>query len=56
MVGDVVMWLGRIVSLLPQLVDLWTAAKTKDPSFELEAQLALTRAIKDAQAREEIGG
>lgn len=48
-------WLLRVVSILPEFVRLWDAAKSSDPHEELEAQLALTRKIKDRQAREEIG-
>lgn len=55
MVAEIAMWLGRVVSVLPQIVDLWHAVRIRDPRLELESQLALTRAIKDAQAREEIG-
>lgn len=54
--SEVLVWFERIVSFLPQLIGLWNAARAKDPRQELEASLALVRAMKDRQAREEIGG
>lgn len=48
-------WLGRIGSVLPELVAFWEAIRSKDENAELEAQLALTRKVKDRQAAEEIG-
>jgi hypothetical protein len=47
-------WLGRVTAILPQLIQLWNAAKAADPKQELEAQLALTRAVKDQQAKESL--
>ena len=55
MIGEVATWLGRILAVLPELIGLWEAAKTPDPKDHLNASLALVRAIKDKQAREEIG-
>lgn len=55
MISEIAMWLDRILSVVPELVGLWDAAKTNDPQQELQAQLDLTRAIKDRQAKEEIG-
>jgi hypothetical protein len=52
---EIGIWLARIATLLPELIGLWEAAKAEDPQRELQAQLALTRAIKDRQARETIG-
>lgn len=55
-VQEVSLWIGRILTIIPEVIKLWDAAKVGDAQQELEAQLALTRAIKDRQAREEIGG
>ena len=55
MIPEVMTWLTRILAVLPQLVGLWHAAAAKDPRGELEASLALVRAIKDRQALESIG-
>ena len=55
MIGEVATWLGRILAVLPELIGLWEAAKTPDPKDHLNASLALVRAMKDRQAREEIG-
>jgi len=55
-VSEVALWFERVLGLLPQLIGLWDAAKAKDPQQELAAQLDLTRAIKDRQAKEEISG
>lgn len=56
MMSEVGIWLARILSILPELMHLWEAAKTNDPHQELEAALAVVRATKDRQAREEIPG
>ncbi len=55
MTSEVATWIGRILSFLPELMGLWEAVKVKDPRGELDAQLALMRAMKDRQAAEEIG-
>jgi hypothetical protein len=54
-VDDVVVWLGRIVKFLPELIGLWQAAKDPNPQAHLNASLALVRKMKDAQAAEEMG-
>lgn len=56
MISEVGMWIGRILAVLPELMGLWEAAKQPDPKQHLDASLALVRKIKDAQAREQIGG
>ncbi len=55
MLTEIGIWLARIASFLPELIGLWEAAKADNPQQELQAQLNLTRAIKDRQAREQIG-
>lgn len=52
--SEVAKWLERIVFLLPSLMGLWNAARSGNTKAELDAQLALTRAIKDRQARETL--
>jgi len=54
-IPEVMTWLTRILAVLPQLVGLWQATSANDPRGELEASLALVRAIKDRQALESIG-
>lgn len=54
--AEILLWLGRIVTVLPALAELWQAVDDKDDKAQLEAALALVRAIKDREAREEIGG
>lgn len=49
-------WLVRLGALLPQLIGLWEASKQPDPQDQLEASLALVRAMQDVRAREEIAG
>lgn len=55
MIGEVGIWLARIVGFLPELIGLWEAAKTPSPSGQLDASLALVRKMQDVRAREEIG-
>lgn len=52
---ELLVWLGRIVTLLPFVKQLWEATAAKDQKRQLEAQLALVRAMEDEQAREELG-
>lgn len=54
--SDVLLWLGRIITLVPALEALWEAARAGTPEQELAAALELVRAIKTQQAREEIDG
>jgi hypothetical protein len=53
-VGEVTLWLERIVSVLGQVIGLWQAAKKGDPADELAASLELVRAMKRRQALEEL--
>ena len=53
-VGEVTLWLERIVSVLGQVIGLWHAAKKGDPADELAASLELVRAVKRRQALEEL--
>lgn len=55
MIPEIVMWLERLVSLLPTIIRLWDASRAGDTRAELEASLALVREIKDRQAWEDIG-
>lgn len=48
-------WIGRVLDLLPAIAKLWEAVDADDEDLTLEAQLDLTRAMKDRQARETIG-
>jgi hypothetical protein len=53
-VGEVTLWLERIVSVLGQVIGLWQAAKKGDPEDELAASLELVRAMKRRQTLEEL--
>lgn len=53
---DAVLWLGRIATLLPELIGLWKAIESKDEPQTLDAILRLRRKVSDAQAIEEIRG
>ncbi len=55
MMSELATWLGRILSVLPELMGLWEASKSPDPQQHLDASLALVRRMKDQQAREELG-
>ncbi len=55
MLDEVGQWLTRLVKLLPQILGLWEAVKSPtSPRDELDAQLALVRAMKDMQMREAL--
>lgn len=54
--SEVLLWLGRIITVIPALDALWEAARAGTPEQELAASLELVRAIKTQQAREEIQG
>lgn len=56
MMDELLTWGVRLFKLLPELMGLWSATKAKDSTAQLDAQLALVRAIEDQQAREEIDG
>ncbi len=53
--SEVVLWLGRVLAVLPELIGLWKATEAKDGRAQLEAQLALVRKMEDEQAKAEIG-
>lgn len=52
--GEIALWLGRILTVLPALAKLWDAVDADDDNAQLEASLDLVRAIKDRQARDTI--
>jgi hypothetical protein len=51
---EIAIWLGRIVTFLPELIGLWEAVKQPNPSAHLNASLALVRKMKDQQMKEEL--
>jgi uncharacterized protein (DUF3820 family) len=55
-VTAVLLWLGRMLAMMPALDALWEAARAGTPEQELAASLELLRAIKTQQAREETQG
>jgi len=54
--SDALMWIGRIVKILPVFKDLWHAVKGQDADQLFAAQMEMTRAIRREQAREEFEG
>ena len=44
----------RVVTILPELLDLWEAVERPDPHAIALKQARLIRAMKDAQMREEL--
>jgi len=55
-VNDAVLWLGRLMMLLPEIIGLWRAVESKSEPQTLDAVLRLRRKVSDAQAIEEIRG
>lgn len=54
--AEAALWMTRAAAVLPALARLWTAVGAGDSHEEVEAQLGLVRAVKDAKTREAIGG
>ena len=52
--SEVATWIGRIMTLVPEMMGLWKAVKAKDEPQTLDAVLALRRKISDAQMLEEL--
>ncbi len=52
--NDVILWLTRIVTLLPELMGLYEAVSRDDETAKLKSAMALMRAMKDEQMRREI--
>jgi len=53
-VSEIGIWMQRLMDLLPLVMNLWEAAKGGNPRQELDAQLALVRAMKDRQMKENL--
>lgn len=54
--GDVSKVMLRLVTILPEVLDLWDSVEQSDHMAITLRQAKLIRAMKDAQAREQIGG
>lgn len=54
--NEAVLWLGRLMTLIPEVMGLWKAIENKDEPETLDAMLRLRRKVSDAQALEEIRG
>jgi hypothetical protein len=56
--AEIALWVGRLASVVPALVELWNVitSDTPQPDRELAAAMELVRATKAAKAREELGG
>lgn len=52
--ADILMWIGRVVTVLPAFQSLWQAIAGQNADELFAAQLELTRKIREQQAREEI--
>lgn len=55
LVGDVGKVMLRLVTILPEVLDLWDSVEQSDHMAITLRQAKLIRAMKDAQAREQIG-
>lgn len=51
---EVLVWVGRIVKLIPVFQDLWGAVKEADTDKQFAAQMEMVRQIRGQQAREEF--
>ncbi len=55
--AEIVLWVTRLASVIPQLIELWNVltGDTPQPDREIAAALEVVRAVKAAKAREEFG-
>lgn len=54
-VGDILVWVERVVRLIPVFQDLWRAVEADNTNQTFAAQLELVRQVREAQARERFG-
>lgn len=54
--ADALMWIGRVVKILPVFKEFWHAVRGNDPDQVFAAQMEMTRAVRREQAREEVEG
>jgi hypothetical protein len=53
--ADVLVWVERVVKLIPVFQDLWRAVEAENTNQQFAAQLEMVRQIREAQARERFG-
>ncbi len=53
--NDVLALVTKVLTFLPEIIGLYEAVERNDETDKLNASLALIRAMKDAQARKEMG-
>lgn len=51
---EVLVWVGRVIKLIPVVKDLWDAVRGEDEAALLSAQMEMVRKIREQQAREEF--
>lgn len=49
---DILLWITRVVRLIPVFQDLWRAVEADNTNQSFAAQLELVRQIREQQARE----
>lgn len=49
---EVLLWVERVVRLIPVFQDLWRAVEAENTNQSFAAQLELVRQIREQQARE----
>ena len=51
---EVLIWVARVVQIIPVVQQLWDAIKGGDAESQLAAQMEMVRQIRGQQAREEF--
>lgn len=54
-IADVLIWVERVVRLIPVFQDLWRAVEADNTNQQFAAQLEMVRQIRETQARERFG-
>ena len=54
--SEALVWVERVVKLIPVFADLWRAIEAENTNQTFAAQLEMARQIREAQARERFGG
>lgn len=52
MIEDILLWVTRVVRLIPVFQDLWRAVEAENTNQQFAAQLEMVRQMREQQARE----
>lgn len=52
MIEDILLWVTRVVRLIPVFQDLWRAVEADNTNQQFAAQLEMVRQVREQQARE----